>query len=459
MLTKAIPLIKEYDMAPAGSLILCAVSGGADSICLLHFLDGLGRSAGFSVTAGHYNHRLRGAESDRDAAFVASWCAEHGISCILGEGDVAGRAAEDGTGIEETARAMRYAFLEQTALELGAARIATAHNADDNVETLLLHLIRGSGLQGLTGIPPRRGDIVRPLLTTSREEIEAYLSAHDIPHVEDSTNADTAYLRNKLRLEIIPLLRQLNPRLTESISATVKTLRADNDFLNARAAERAAMASWVEDDLVIDTGLIAGAPSAIAPRVARRLLEQMGNGSSRGSFAHLGAIVDLSRGGDPSGTLHLPDGLLVQRVYGELLFTAEQGPLPPFEPVPLKLDGKTELPDSPWRFFCRRVTVPANMEKNRHTFYLKRDMICGAVLLRPRKTGDSISLPGRGGKTIKKLLIDEKIPRRLRERVPILADARSVLAVAGFGPDAPHLAEPGDEAYEITMNRKERAEA
>lgn len=428
-------------------------------MCLLHFLHGMGQSAGFSVAAGHYNHHLRGPESDRDAAFVDAWCAKLGIPFILGEGDVAFRAAKDGTGIEETARAMRYAFLEQAALEKGAVRIATAHHADDNVETLLLHLIRGSGLQGLTGIPPRRGNIVRPLLTTNREEIAAYLSDHEIPHVEDSTNADTAYLRNKLRLEIIPQLRKLNPRLTESISSTVKTLRADNDFLNARAAERAAMASWAEDDLVIDTKLIADAPNAIAPRVARWLLEQMGDGNFRGSFSHLGAIVDLARGADPSAALHLPGGLLVQRIYGELLFTTDQGPLPPFDPIPLNLDGETKIPDSPWHFFCRRVTAPANLGKNRHTFYLKYDMISGVVLLRPRKTGDSISLPGRGGKTIKKLLIDEKVPRRLRERIPILADERSVLAVAGFGPDASHLASPGDEAYEITIHRKERTEA
>lgn len=458
MLQNALQLIGEYDMAPAGSTVLCAVSGGADSMCLLHFLGELGKSAGFSVLAAHYNHRLRGEESDRDAAFVADWCRRQGIGCIGGGGDVSGEARRRGTGIEETARSLRYAFLERTAQEAGAARIATAHNADDNVETLLLHLVRGSGLQGLTGIPPRRGDIVRPLLTTSREEITAYLNEYGIPHVEDSSNADPAFSRNRLRREVVPVLRRLNPKLTESVTATIGTLRADNDFLNARAAALAANALWAEDDLVIDTRYIAEAPGAVAPRVARRLLEQLGDGTFRGGGAHLAAIVDLARSEDPSAMVHLPGGLLVQRVYGELLFTTDQGPLPPFEPAGVNPDGETMLPDSPWRVFCRRAEAPGQPPKNGNTFYLKCDMICSVLQLRPRRTGDVIDLPGRGTKTVKKLLIDAKVPRRERERLPILADEKAVLAVAGFGPSESHLAGPGEKAFEITILQKERAE-
>lgn len=459
MLQNTSALMEEYDMAPEGSLILCAVSGGADSMCLLHFLNELGGKRGFSVLAAHFNHHLRGAESDRDAAFVSSWCGENGIPCISGGGNVGAEALRRGAGIEETARSLRYAFLEKTARERGAERIATAHNADDNAETLLLHLTRGSGLQGLTGIPPRRGNIVRPLLTTTREEIEAYNRAHGIPHVEDSTNSDTAFARNKLRREVMPVLRGLNPRLVESIAATIKTLRADNDYLNARASELAANALWAEDDLVIDTKYIVRAPRALAPRVVRQLLEQLGDGVFGGGAGHLDAVAELSRSDDPSGMLHLPGGILVQRVYGEMLFTTDQSPLLPFEPVTLNTDGETAVPDSPWRFFCRAVAAPDRAQKSRHTFYLNCDMINGTVFLRPRRIGDEIDLPGRGSKTLKKLFIEEKVPRRLRERVPVLADDHSVLAVAGFGPSESHLAKPGEKAYEITINRKERTKA
>ncbi len=451
MLDSVLSLIEKYDMAPPDETVLCAVSGGADSMCLLHFMCALGNQRGFSVAAAHYNHRLRGAESERDAAFVAGWCRERGIPCLTGSGDVAAQAAAQGTGIEETARRMRYAFLAQAAETLGAARIATAHNADDNVETLLFHLTRGSALQGLTGIRPRRDTIIRPLLAVPRKEIEAYLTLHNVPHVEDSTNADTAYTRNLLRHEVVPVLRRLNPRLTESVTSTLEALRSDNDFLNARAAERAAKADWAEDNLVIDTKVLAWAPAAIAPRVVRLLLERMGDGRVQAGSVHLRAVADLARGDDPSAQLHLPGGILVQRVYSEMLFTTSREPLPPLDPVPLNTEGETEIPGTFWRALCRTVTFRDDSHKNRDTFYLKCDMIVGAVCLRPRMKGDAITLPGRGTKTLKKLMIEAKVPRRLREQVPVLADKSGPLAVAGFGGSARHLPAPGDRALEITF--------
>ena len=269
-------LTAEYDMLPRGGAVLCAVSGGADSMCLLHLLSSLAKEGGFRVSAAHYNHSLRGAESDGDAAFVAEWCALRGIPCIVGAGDVGREAELRGLGVEETARQMRYEFLRTVADTTGCDRIATAHNADDNLETLLLHLVRGAGLHGLAGIPPRRGDIVRPLLTTARADIMAYLEEHHVPHVEDSTNTDEAYARNRIRRQVVPVLRQLNPRLTESAAETMGYLRADDDFLNAQAAAACRNARWAEDDLVIEARYIAQLPAAIAPRAVRRLLEMMG---------------------------------------------------------------------------------------------------------------------------------------------------------------------------------------
>ena len=216
-------LTTEYDMLPRGGKVLCALSGGSDSMCLLHLLSAMAEEGGFTLCAAHYNHHLRGAESDGDAAFVARWCEEHHIPYALGEGDVAAEAAKRNQGLEETARQLRYAFLTETAEALGCSRIATAHNADDNLETLLLHLTRGAGLHGLAGIPPRRGELVRPLLTTPRADIEAYLEAHHIPHVEDSTNTDTKYARNKLRSQVIPVLRELNPKLTQRSAETMSS--------------------------------------------------------------------------------------------------------------------------------------------------------------------------------------------------------------------------------------------
>ena len=454
MRDKVRALALEYDMLPAGGRILCAVFGGADSMCLLHLLGALGEELGFTVAAAHFNHRLRGEESARDAAFVERWCRERDIPFTLGEGDVSARARQLGRGLEETAREMRYAFLRRAAEELGCGRIATAHSADDNLETLLLHLARGSGLHGLAGIPPRRGEIVRPLLEVTRGEIEDYLAQNRVEHVEDSSNTDETYARNRLRRQVIPVLKQLNPRAVESSACTMRYLRADDDYLNAQAARACLAARWAEDDLVIEASCIAQLPAAIAPRAVRRLLEQMGDGPVNCSSAHLNGVVELARGEDPSAVFALPGGRMAQRVYGELLFTTRGAPLPPLTTVPLALDGETAAGDTGWLVRCRpAVCPPANRSG---VFYLPRDEAEGELVLRARQTGDTILLPGREGtKTLKKLFIDEKIPRRQRERVPVLADRAGVIAVAGFGPDSRRLARPGQSAYELEFYRKE----
>ena len=454
MLEQVKALTAEYDMFPRGGKVLCAVSGGADSMCLLHLAWSMAEAGGFQVAAAHYHHGMRGAAADADAAFVETFCKERNIPCVVERGDVYGQAQRLGLGVEETGRRLRYEFLRRTAEELGCNRIATAHNADDNLETLLLHLVRGAGLHGLAGIPPRRGEIVRPLLTTSRSDIEAYLAEHGLTHVEDCTNADESYARNRIRRQVVPVLRQLNPRLTESAAETMGYLRSDNDYLNAQAAAACAHARWAEDDLVIEARYIAQLPAAIAPRAARRMLEMMGDGNTDCSAAHLKAIVDLATGEDPSAVAFLPHGRLVQRVYKDLLFTTQSEPLPPFSPTPLNLDGETAPEGTPWRCRCWATTCPAEGEPG--VLYLALEAVEGELVLRPRQTGDEIALPRRGGtKTVKKLFIDEKVPRRDRDRVPVLADGAGVLAVAGFGADQSRLAQPGQPAYALIFWKKE----
>ncbi len=268
-------LIDEYDMLPPGCTVVCAVSGGADSICLLHRLNQLRAIRPFTLVAAHYNHHLRGAESDRDEAFVKRWVEDWcgpdpaagqaplpAVRLITGGGDVSGEAKRLGLGLEETARRMRYAFLEEAARAVGADRIATAHTADDNAETVLLHLIRGSGLQGLTGIRPRQGRLVRPLLTTTRREIEDYLELYHIPHVEDSTNQDDAYTRNQVRHQVIPLLDEINPWFVPRMADTIRYLRSDNDYLSAQAAAVARRARPAGDGgLSISAALLASQPT------------------------------------------------------------------------------------------------------------------------------------------------------------------------------------------------------
>lgn len=408
---------REYDMLPARGAVLCATSGGADSMCLLHLLTVLGAERGFSVTAAHLNHRHRGAESDRDEEFVRDWCRQNGVPCIAERLDVPALVAASGRCFEDVARDVRYEFLRRVAAERSCDRLATAHNADDNAETLLLHLIRGSGLRGLTGIAPRRESLIRPLLTTSRTEILGYLAAEGVPHIEDSTNAENVHTRNRVRNEVMPLLRALNPNFIESTAVTTRWLRTDNDYLNAQALRACVEARWAEDNLVIRAKTVASLPDAVAPRAARRLVEMMGDGKVNLSAPHLTAIVDLCRGEDPSAVAMLPDGLLVQRVYEELLLTTQGPALPPLSPTPLS-PGVNPIPGTPWT-----VTLSAAWP---------------GLEARSRRQGDELTLRGRGTKTVKKLFIDEKVPRRVREQVPVVADGDGVLAVAGFGVNTTH---------------------
>ena len=203
-------------------------------------------------------------------------------------------------------------------------------------------------------------------------------------------------------------------------------------------------------------GISAEQIQAIAPRAVRRLLEMMGDGSTNCSAAHLKAVVELARGDDPSAVVFLPGGRLAQRVYRELLLTTQSDPLPPFLPTPLALDGETEVGGTPWRVRCRPVRCPDESGRKPGALYLARGALEGPLVLRPRQTGDAVSLPGRGGtKTLKKLFIDEKVPRRERERIPVLADGRGVAAVAGFGPEQSRTAAPGQAAYELIFWKKE----
>jgi len=460
-LAPAYALCREYDMFPEGITVLCAVSGGADSVCLLHWLDGLRCVHPFTLIAAHYNHNLRGEESLRDEefvrTFVSKYCGEKrvltargevlvpSVKLIVGSGDVADEAVRRKAGIEETARDMRYAFLFQTAREVGADRIATAHNADDNVETLLLHLIRGTGLRGLTGIPPRRSNLIRPLLTTPRSAIEEYLRIYSLPHVEDSSNRDESFTRNRVRHQLIPLVNELNPGFTARITDTIRSLREDEEYLTQQARQACIQAQTIPNGVSMDAPTVAGLPDALAVRVIRMLMGRLTHENDNCTSAHLHAVAALCRGDSPSAQATLPHGLTARRVYDRLELTCE-AKLPTFAEAVLSLPGEVILPNV--HISLRRETYDGSTHTP-FSFYLACNRITHPLILRSRRVGDTMTRPGRHKRTLKKLMIDEKIPRHLREHLPVLDCSGQIAGVIGIGPDAAFLPLPGEPCWHI----------
>lgn len=408
---------RKYDMLPPGTRVLCACSGGADSTALLRLLCD---TPGLRVACAHFNHRLRGEESDRDEAFVRGMCDELGITFYCGGGDVRAYAGAHRLGIEEAAREMRYAFLEETAAQHCFDRIATAHHAEDNAETILLNLIRGSGLRGLCGIPPVRGRLIRPLLGVTRSEILAYLDSIGQGFVDDSTNRADDCARNRMRHRVLPLLAEENPAALEHIRAAAELLRQDEEYLSD-CAERFIEAHCEGGALPVRAFL--DLPEAVGARVLRQTLGPL-------SRAHVEAVRALCRSGETHAALDLP-GRRVRKERDRLILSCgEDAPLARRELT----FGETLLPEAGFRILRRKAAPGEEIHNSFNTFCFSCALIRGKMFVASRGPGDSVRLLGRGcTKTLKKLFQEAGLPLSERERTPVIYDEAGVAAVYGFG--------------------------
>ena len=408
-----------------GDTAVCAVSGGLDSMCLLVLLDQWCRKSGARLTAAHFNHRLRGTASDRDETFVRDWCAARGIDFIAGSTDVAALAAEKGWTVEEAARNASYAFLRQTAESLGpAARSYTAHHADDNAETVLLNLLRGTGLAGLRGIPPRRDGIFRPLLHVRREELAAFSTENRIPYVEDATNGDAdAAARNYLRLEILPRLRSLNPRASEHIAdaaARLWELDAGLEDLTERYLRRV---SVQPGRVTARLGDLAEVPEFLLPRVLLGMLDLLGAGRRDVGAVHLEAIRRLWVHHGNDARISLPHGVTARLAASRLML----------ETLPQPLSRAELVKDCPLRWGDYTLTLMDRREGTGLALGPGPDWETVAVAL--CDPGKRLTLPetNGGGRTIKRLCLDRRISLAERDRLPAIYVENRLAAVWRLG--------------------------
>lgn len=401
MVNKICAFLKRYEMVQPGDCVICAVSGGADSMALLWAMYLLKEKLQISLSAAHFNHHLRGEESNRDEAFVTEFCEGYGIPLYKGEGNI----VPGEKGLEAAAREARYAFLHSL-----PGKIATAHTADDNAETLLMHLIRGTGLKGLGGISPVLGNRIRPMLTVTRQEVLAFLESYHISYVEDSSNREDTFLRNRLRHNVMPLLKEENPRLAESLTEMALGLREDEALLETKLAGKHLSVSELKE-----------MPSSQRARVLGAFLENCG--VKEPQRAHIRLAEELVFSQNPSAKGNFPGGIVVQRKYDLLEKTGQKAEL---EGKVLLCPGQVEYPE----LGIRIVAEPATeIVRKADRFVLSP---VDSILVRSRKAGDEITLSG-GTKTLKALFVDRKIPQGEREHIPVLASDGRVLGVWGIG--------------------------
>jgi len=442
MIDRVRRFIEENRLIENGDRVIVALSGGADSVALLHIFHSYKEKYNLYLTALHYHHGIRGEEADRDEQFCRALCEEWSIPFSCAKADVPSIAAHTGESLELCGRRLRYEALEHYAGDLGGAKIATAHHRGDNTETVLMNLVRGSGVGGLCGIPVRRGDIIRPLLCVSRDEIEAYCRENDLSYVTDSTNLSGAYTRNRLRLNVLPALREMNPALDASVARMTAVMRDADDYLKKVSLEALAQcrtdygyscADLLKlDRAVLHYAILQVLEDADAP-VDCRHVELIAEAMTDGGCADLGrgyradcsqGILRITDGGEAADT----DFCLPFREACGSLLTAE------------------------------RLETAALADENGkiHRKFLQNCIPCGIITddtaVRHRRAGDTFTDPRRGvTKSLKKLFNEMKIPREKRDGILLIANGSTVLWLGCVGASKQAQVDPAvhREVYSI----------
>jgi tRNA(Ile)-lysidine synthase len=427
--------IQKYEMLQPGDRVVAAVSGGADSVALLHALWELRGDLHFSLMVAHLDHGLR-PEGEKEANFVRKLAGKLGAPFHFRKADVGSYREEKGLTVQEAAREVRYAFLAEVAKKNRASKIALGHTADDQAESVVMRILRGSGTRGLSGIPPvRDGFYIRPLIEAWREEIEAFLKGKGIPYLTDPSNKSLHYLRNRVRHELLPVLRQYNPRVRQVLVQMADLFREEEGFWQKYLAEKfsCVVRSRRKEHLILDVPALASQPLPIRLRCLRHAIEKVQGHLRRVNLSHIWAIDSLLEGPNPNRTLRLPLGLVVTRAYQGLHFSRSQEDSPAFE-YSVLAPGYVEIPEigRAVRFETQARKRKVVYEESPNVALLDLDDLDFPLTLRSFRPGDRLQPLGmEGEKKVKDLFIDCKIPALQRKRVPLLFGGDRLLWVAG----------------------------
>lgn len=421
--------LRAYGMLQKGDCVTVGLSGGADSVCLLHILRIFQAELSLTLQAVHVHHGIRGAAADRDEQFCRAYCERLQIPITVEHADVPKLCRETHESAETCGRRIRYDAFRRAAGADG--KIATAHTAEDNAETVLLHLTRGTGLRGLCGIPPVRGNIIRPLIFLTRAEVEQYCAENNLDFVTDETNFSADYSRNRIRLEVMPVLKALNPSFVKGVSGMTARLRAENEWIEQQVN---ALLQCVKDDERVPIAVFQNTPKAIVCRALQTVLEE--KIGEMPTAAHISAVYDLLF---KNGSVSLPSDTTVRARNGYLEFL-ERKAVPEWA-YTLNSDSFPTEKNTPAGVVKIQKYARKDLQ-NLHKDLLANAVDCakivGTLILRSRQAGDRFTFPKRAvSKSLKKWMNEEGIPPESRNAVPLLSDENgAVLWLGGVGASA-----------------------
>jgi tRNA(Ile)-lysidine synthase len=437
--------IQEHRLVTGRQNLVVAVSGGPDSVCLLHLLVDLREKLNVSLHVAHLNHQLRGAESEADAQYVADLARKLDLPATIEQRDVKAYQAQQRLSLEEAAREVRYTFLAQVAESIGTDQVAVGHTVDDHIETILMHLIRGSGTRGLRGLQPssrwqsplgHRLTVIRPLLSVGREETTNYCQQHQLKPRIDTSNLSLLPLRNRIRQQLIPLLQSYNPQVREALLRTARIAADDLAFLDkevARLWDRVAREQ--EKSVILDKERFLELPSALQRHLLRNAMEKLLGNLKDIEARHIEEIMAALN--KPAGKrISLPEGLIFSIEYDKYVLSPDPANLSPFPILEaefaLKIPGKAPLPG--WQVVAEIIGREKMNEKdNGFTAYFDLDKAGKQLTVRTRQPGDRFQPLGMNQpKKLNEFMIDAKIPRTWRRRIPIVCSPQHILWVVGW---------------------------
>ena len=431
ILQKTLAFIEENHMLEECETVILGVSGGADSVCLLLVMEEICKQKNIAIKVVHIEHGIRGKESIKDAKFVEKLCKEKEIPFFLYSYDVPDVARESGESVEEAGRRLRYEAFEKTAAQFPKAKIAVAHNENDDAETVLFHMARGTGLLGLIGIAPVRGNIIRPLLAVSRKEIEAYLEARGQDYCTDSTNALTIYARNRIRHEVLPALEQVNEKAVSHIAKMSYRLSEVADYIKEetkRICAECAEEYEMRDAFLVKKQELYHYPVFLRKEVLYTLYTKLAGSCKNIGEEHIMQLLELFDR-QTGKQIDLPYHCQAFRVYEGIRL--QKGSK---KELNGKRKGQIESLASEFTFrIIDRNSQNLEIPKNKYTKWFDYDRISVKLQIRFRQEGDYFLLDESGRKKkLKDYFIDEKIPREDRDEIPLLADGKHVLWIVGY---------------------------